>query len=70
VADRPVTQPAEVTVSKRCEHGSFTVQIGTASVWHLPGPGRIETAAEDLFVFHPDDWLCPCWSYDESWEDE
>lgn len=56
---------AEVTVSDRCEHGSFTIQVGSPGVWMLPGIGRIETDADDLWVFHQREEICECWEYDD-----
>ena len=53
--------PCEVTVSSRCEHGTFTIHVSSPGVWLLPGAGRIETDAEDRFVFHADEELCECW---------
>lgn len=61
-----MTEPvAEVSVSAPCEHGSFTVQVGSPGVWLLPGVGRIETEADEVFVFHQGPDLCPCWEYEE-----
>jgi len=58
-------QPTEVTISDRCEHGSFTISMGTAGVWYFPGAGRIEADAEDYFVFHEGPDICDCWEYED-----
>ena len=60
-----MTTLAEVTVSERCEHGSFTIRVSSPGGWYFPRAGRIETEAEDFFVFHETEDICECWEYDD-----
>lgn len=57
--------PVEITVSEACEHGTFTISMGSPGVWVFPGFGRCESGPEDVWVFHPVEALCSCYEDDE-----